>query len=45
MRRTVDHVKAVDEVSVSIRATDRGVVGESGSGKPLWGWHFCDFCE
>jgi microcin C transport system ATP-binding protein len=34
LRRTVDHIKAVDDVSVTIRqAHTVGVVGESGSGK------------
>ena len=34
MRRTVDHIKAVDDVSIQIRAGRTvGVVGESGSGK------------
>ncbi len=34
LRRTVDHIKAVDDVSVRIRAGHTvGVVGESGSGK------------
>ena len=34
LRRTVDHVKAVDGISLSIReAQTLGVVGESGSGK------------
>ncbi len=34
LRRTVDHVKAIDEVDLSIRSgRTLGVVGESGSGK------------
>ena len=34
LRRTVDHIKAVDDVSIQIRAGRTvGVVGESGSGK------------
>ncbi len=38
LRRTVDHIKAVDGVSLSIRAGRTvGVVGESGSGKTTLG--------
>ena len=38
MRRTVDHIKAVDDVSIVIREGHTvGVVGESGSGKTTLG--------
>ena len=38
LRRTVDHIKAVDGISVSVRAGHTvGVVGESGSGKTTLG--------
>ncbi len=38
IRRTVDHIKAVDGVTLSVKAGDTvGVVGESGSGKTTLG--------
>ncbi|PSM16635.1 MULTISPECIES: ABC transporter ATP-binding protein [Nitratireductor] len=42
MRRTVDHVKAVDGVDITLRAGQTvGVVGESGSGKTTLGLALC----
>ena len=42
MRRTVDHVKAVDGIDVTVRAGQTvGVVGESGSGKTTLGLALC----
>ena len=38
LRRTVDHIKAVDGVSISVRESQTlGIVGESGSGKTTLG--------
>ncbi len=38
LRKTVDHVKAVDDVTISVRSgTTLGVVGESGSGETTLG--------
>ena len=38
MRRTVDHIKAVDGIDVTVRAGQTlGIVGESGSGKTTLG--------
>jgi microcin C transport system ATP-binding protein len=42
MRKTVDHVKAVDGIDVTVRAGQTlGIVGESGSGKTTLGLALC----
>ena len=42
LRRTVDHVKAVDGIDITMRAGQTvGVVGESGSGKTTLGLALC----